>query len=170
MLALALIGFGALYLVANLLNLDADKLFWPLILILVGGILIFRPDIFRIDPDVKLGFVRNLDLDGNWKVENKSYMNFVGEFDLDLREAEIPAGETVIRLSGFVNEVKLRVPEDIGVRVDTSAFVTEGQPFDAEKTTYLLNGMHYKSEGYETAKQKIHLEMNCFVADVRLKS
>lgn len=168
-LALILIGIGSIYFAANLTNFNMDRIFWPLVFILAGGVLVFRPQFFRLNPEVKLGFVRELDLDGNWTVEEKQYLNFVGEFDLDMREADIPVGETVIRMSGFVNEVKMRLPEDVGVCLDTAAFVTEAQPFTDEKTTYIMNGLHYKTDEYEQAERKVRLEMNCFVADVKLR-
>lgn len=168
-LALILIGIGSIYFAANLTNFNMDRIFWPLVFILAGGVMVFRPQFLRLDPGVKLAFVRELDLDGNWIVEEKQYLNFVGEFDFDMREADIPVGETVIRMSGFVNEVKMWLPEDVGVRVDTSAFVTEARPFGEEKTTFILNGLHYQTDEYEQAERKVRLEMNCFVADVKLK-
>lgn len=167
-LAWVLIGIGAVYFVANLTNFNMSRIFWPLVLVIVGGILVFRPQIFRINSGVILAFVRELNLDGDWTVENKEYMNFVGDFDLDMREASIPVGETEIRMSGFVNEVKIWVPDNVGIRVDTNAFVTESKPFDDEEQTFILSGMHYHTDGYEQAEKKIRLEINCFVAEVRL--
>ena len=85
-----------------------------------------------------------------------------------MAHADIPAGETRIRASGFVNGITLIVPQGIGVMVSSLAFLTEARVFD-QKHTRFFDASQFTSEDYETAERKIHLDLSYFVADVKVK-
>jgi predicted membrane protein len=64
--------------------------------------------------------------------------------------------------------VKVYVPEDVGVSVSSSAFVTDARVL-GEKRDSFLAPVNIASANYETAKKKIHIESACFVGDIKVR-
>ena len=166
-LALILIGLGAVLLVGNLLNFDFGDIFWPIVIILFGLFLVFRPQV--INPvNAKVSFVGDIEVDETWDLAKDEVRMFVGDFHFDLENLDLPLGETNFRIYAFVGEVNMRVPKDIGVSISSEAFVTESK-IDGEKMENVFTGFDYKSEGYENAKKKFNLSMRCFVSEIKLR-
>jgi len=168
LLGLAIILIGVALLVGNVLDVDVWKLFWPALIILVGLALLFRPRLVgsrAATSQVLIGDIRRY---GQWQVTHQDFWIGVGDVKLDMTQAEIPPGETRINVSGFVADVKLTVPEGVGVAVSSSGFWAETRLF-GQKREALLTPVHLVSEGYETAERKIRLETSSFVADVKVR-
>jgi lia operon protein LiaF len=84
-----------------------------------------------------------------------------------MKEAEIPDGDTQIRVWSFVGDVRLYVPQDVGVSVFSSAFVAGVRLFGAKRDR-ILSPLEMTSDNYETAQRRIRLETTSFVGDVRV--
>ena len=95
-------------------------------------------------------------------------MVIIGNVRLDLSSADVPVGETKIRVFGFVGEVSLLVPEDVGVSISSSSFVTDARIF-GQKRDGLFYPVTFASEDYETAERKVHLETMHFVVNLRVR-
>ena len=92
---------------------------------------------------------------------------FAGDVRIDLRELDLPSGETVFTVTAFAGDVKLTAPQDVGVAITTMAFVTNSR-INGEKMEDILSGMDYATEGYKRANKSFKLVMQCFAAEVRL--
>ncbi len=163
-----IILFGLMFLIGNVFDVDVWALCWPFGLILLGVWLLLRPQL--IGPDMALrwrlfGPVRR---DGAWQVASEEVWLFVGDVILDLSHAEIPLGETLIRVFGFVGDVRLLAPESVGVAVLSTAFVTDAKMLGQKRESFLAP-VYLTSDGYETAERKVRLETTFFVADLRIK-
>lgn len=161
-----LIFLGLLVLLDNVfVDIDFGSLFWPLIFILVGVLIIVRPRMVNPETEVGVrlfGDVRHL---GEWEVNDAEYWSFIGDVKMDMREANIPIGETVLKMYGFIADFKLRVPDDVAVYVDNVGFITESRMF-GKRMGGFLTPIHWKSEDYETAKKKLNIEMVNFIGGV----
>jgi lia operon protein LiaF len=142
--------------------------FWAVALILLGIWMIFRPRWVRGGTEVSFLLLGDHDRFGAWQVTDQEFWSFVGDIDLDMTHAEIPTGETTIRAFGFVGDVKLRLPEDVGFSVSSTAFLTSANLF-GEKQDNLLVPYQISSANYETAERKIRLEATYFVVTVKLR-
>lgn len=167
-IAFALIILGAALITANIVGIDPDRLFWPLVLIAIGVLLIVRPKGFRPGDDVKYAFAGDYVYGKNWEVKSFDLRFFAGDVMLDLKEADFPDGETLFTISSFANEVDLQVPPEVGLKVVTNTFVTDAY-VDGIKKEYVFSGFTYKSDNYETAAKKFKLVTNCFVTDIKLR-
>lgn len=90
------------------------RVFWPAILILIG---------ISIMTSVRPGSKNNLAIMGGiektkatWKLESDTYTAIMGGIDLDLRMAEIPQGETDLKLTAIMGGIDIIVPHDITVK------------------------------------------------------
>ena len=164
-LGLGMILLGAIYLAANLLQIDLGRIFWPLILILVGVWMLLRP---RVAMDNWIGgarFIGDVSRRGAWQVVDQDIRSFVGDVDLDFSQAEVPDGETRFRIQSFVGDVDIIVPEGLGVSIAASGVVSEVR-FFGRKQTSVFGPVEMQTDGYAGAGKKIKITLDCFVSDV----
>jgi hypothetical protein len=166
-LGLAIILIGVLFLIGNLLKVDVGAL-WPVGLILLGLWLFLRPQLISSDTSTRQKLIGDVRRDGVWQVADEEIWLGVGDVRLDMTEAEIPPGESCIRVWSFVGDVKLSVPQGVGVSVSSSAFISDVRVLGQKREVFLAP-VHVASEDYGTAERKIRLETTCFVGDVRVR-
>ena len=159
---------GALLLIGAIFDIDVWGLICPAGLIALGVWLIYRT---RKDPregDVKIRFVGDTRRRGVWQPESEEIWAFVLETVLDFTEAELPDGETTYRYGAFVNEFKVTVPTNIGVAIQSFAFVTETRLFGTHEQTIMVP-FEWQSENFDTATKKVVLKPMCFYAEVKIQ-
>jgi lia operon protein LiaF len=167
-LGIVVILIGGVLLVGSLFDVDVWTLCWPTGLILLGVWLLLRPQLVSSDTSVRQKLIGDIRRRGEWQVADEEIWLGVGDVKLDMTSAEIPLGETRIRVWGFVGDVNLRVPQDVGVSVSCSAFVTDARVLGQRRERFLAS-FHMTSEDYETAERKIRLETTFFVGDIKVK-
>ncbi|MBW8012818.1 MAG: hypothetical protein FVQ83_16500 [Chloroflexi bacterium] len=166
--AILLIGIGGIMLTANFIEIDSSEIFWPLVLILIGIWFIFRPGLSQYGEVVRLKIIGEINRDGDWELKDEEILMFVGELDFDLTEAEIPLGETSLRILAFVSELDLRLPEGVGLSLSVNAFVSNAGIYEP-KQEYIFSGMNYTSDDYASAERKIRVVISSFVAEVKVR-
>jgi lia operon protein LiaF len=167
-LAWILIGFGALLLIGNIFGIHFGDIFWPLVIITIGLLLIFRPQL--ISPaHAKYLFAGDVRVDKTWDMSKTEIRMFAGDVKIDLAELNLPSGETDFTVTAFASEVEIVAPQDVGVSITTTAFVTESR-INGKKMEYVFSGMDFVTEGYEEANKKFNLIMQCFSAEIRMET
>jgi len=159
---------GLIFLIGNVLNINVWAFCWPMGLILLGVWLLLRPRLVGPDTAVRQKLLGDIHRDGPWQVTDEEFWIGVGEVDLDMTHADIPVGETKIRVFGFVGDVDVFVPEGVGIVVSSTAFVTDARVL-GQKRDGILFPFHHASDDYETAEHKIRLEVTSFVVDIKIK-
>jgi lia operon protein LiaF len=163
-----LILIGVLILAGSIFDINIWGFFWPVLLILLGLWVLIRPRWVGPRGAVEFLFFNNLRRKGVWQVKNEEIWSFLGDVYLDLTGAEIPTGESVYRIYGFIGDVDLIVPQDVGVKVSSAAFINEVKVF-GRKQSSILFPVENASENYETAERKIRLDVAFFISDVKIK-
>lgn len=163
--AIFLITTGAMMIFALLAGRDTGALFWPVAFIFIGVWFIVRPKSAHGGTQ-KLRLATDIDMDGEWQVQDEDILAFAHDIDYDLSDAVIPPGETNIQLTAFATELSLRVPEEVGLAINTHAFVTESKMF-GDKQEYIMTGLHYTSPNYAEAARKIRFVINSFAVEIK---
>ena len=163
-----LVAIGLIYLIGNVLNVNFWAFFWPLLLIALGAWFILREQMAGSDTEVQMKLLGDVHRDGPWQVKDEEIWLVVGDVRLDLMSAEIPPGETTLSLYGFVGDVKVVVPQDVGLRISSRAFVSDAKIMGGKEDSFLAP-VHYVSDDYDTAERKIRLTMTYFVADLTVR-
>jgi len=163
-----LILIGVMILAGAIFDVNMWSFFWPVMLILVGFWILVRPRWVSPKGPVEFLFFNNLRRKGAWQVKNEEIWSFLGDVYLDLTSAEIPAGETVYRIYGFIGDVDLVVPQGVGVSVSSAAFINEVKVLGRKQSSILLP-VDLASEDYETVERKIRLDVAFFISDVKIK-
>jgi hypothetical protein len=164
----AIIVIGLIALIGSIFDVDLGRFLCPTILILAGVWLLVRPRMVRSGTLLTTKLLGDVRRSGEWQVVEEEITLGVGDIELDMTHANIPAGETRIRAFGFVNGIRLIVPEGVGVIVSSMAFLTEAKIFD-QKHTRFFAASQFASDDYETAERKVHLDLSYFVADVKVR-
>ena len=167
LLGAAIILVGALLLVGSVLDIDVSALFWPILLILLGLGLLLRPRLITADTRAHYKLLGDFRREGAWQVADQEFWLAIGDVKLNMSEAQIPAGETRLRVWTFVSDVKLTVPKDVGVSLSCTAFVSEAKVFGRKRES-ILAPLRFDSEDYAGAERKIRMELTGFVAEVKV--
>ena len=163
-----LVGLGALFLLNTWLHINVWGLFWPGLLILLGVVILARSR--TVTPGTRsvfvlLGDVRRF---GAGPLANEDVWVGIGDMDYDLTQAEIPTGETILRVQGLIGDVKLLMPVGVGLAINASGFITDATVLGQHQDIF-LNTYRYTSDDYATAERKVRLDTSFFITDVKVK-
>ena len=162
-----LILFGGLILVSNLLGINFWAVCWPTGLMFLGLWVILRPRMLPEGTDFDYRFIGDIRREGTWAVTDEEMWMLIGDAKLDLTQAEIPTGETRLRVSGFIGDVKLTLPAEVGLRIDAFGAVNQIK-IDGDKQEHIFTPLDYESENYASAERQVHLEANFFVNEIKV--
>jgi lia operon protein LiaF len=104
-----------------------------------------------------------------WELRPMSISHFIGDTNLDLTKAQIPIGETRIYVSSFIGDVKVFVPNDLGVglQVVSSCLIGDVKVLD-QKRGGLFNQMSVETPSYADADKRVVIVVSSFIGDVRV--
>lgn len=168
LLGFFLILFGSFALLGAFTNIDVGDLFWPSVLIVLGVWFLIRPRIVKDGSQAHIQILGDVLRSGQWPVTSQEFWIGIADIDLDLTQAEIPAGVTTFRIVGFIGDIDLTVPEGIGVAVEAMGMVSTIRFLD-RKGDYFLTPVHLKTDGYQEAERKVVLETTAFIGDLKIR-
>jgi hypothetical protein len=163
-----LILLGVFSLLNQLLpNVRLGRFVGPLILVGLGLLMILRPRM--AGPGVKvripiLGDIRNT---GVWEVTRHEFWWFVGTNRLDFSEARFPAVDGTVRIIGLVNDIRITLPDDVGLSVVSNALVMEYSGLFG-KQEKLINPVKDQTPNYETADKRVQVESFALVSEIKV--
>jgi len=163
-----LILMGLTSFISSVFHIDMGAICFPLALILIGVFMLFGPRLKFMGENARFQPLGDLRERGAWQVENLEYWTFVGGASLDMREAEIPPGETTIRLYGFVGDAKLYLPAEVGYRIESTGFLTSSK-IEGVKSDIFVSTLRRQSDNYAEAERTIRLETFYFVLDLKVQ-
>ena len=160
---------GIFFLLGNLFDFNLWAVCFPLGLILLGLFVLFRPRMVGPDTTSHVAFVDEAERAGPWALTHEEHWSFVLDATFDLTKADIPPGETLIRAFGFVNDVEIIVPADVGLALDLASFVTSLKIDGAEEDSFLAP-VHWRSDGYKGMERRVRFELTQFVGDIKVRT
>lgn len=167
-IGIAIMLIGVMSLVGNIFDIDVGSLCWPTVLIAAGILLLLRPQLLNPDTPGRLKLLGDVRRRGAWQVTDEDIWIGIGDVRLDMTDADVPVGETRIRVSSFVGDVRMSVPEDVGVSVSSTAFVTDARVLGQRRDCF-LTPFELSSDDYETAERRVRLETLSFVGNLRVR-
>jgi len=104
-----------------------------------------------------------------WELRPMNISHFIGDTTLDLTKAQIPVGETRVYVSSFIGDVKVFVPNDlgIGIQVVSSSLIGDVKVL-GQKRGGLFNQMSVETPFFGDADKRVVLIVNSFIGDVRV--
>lgn len=165
---IAIILIGVALLLGNIFDIDFGVYCWPTFLILLGVWLLVKPQMTDPDTTLTQKFIGDVYRSGDWEVNDEEFWAFVLDYDLDFTKAMIPKGETRLRANAFVNEFDVIVPENVGVSVTATGFVSTLK-VNGEEREAILSPVKWETADFATAERRIRLEVNSFVSEITVR-
>lgn len=165
---IGLILLGLFALIDVLTGINLWGLVFPLILIGIGILLILRPRMAGREVQVQMSILGDLRKKGAWEVGTHEIWLLIGSIRLDFTDAVFLPGEPKIKLFGFVNDLKVILPEDVGLYLTSSAFVSEFKG-TSDKEERILNPLTYETPNYTSADKRVQVEVLGFVSEIQVK-
>lgn len=163
-----LIGLGIIFFLGTVFQIDIGAFCLPVALIVAGVLLVLRPNLSGRGGAGRVVLVGDVDRRGDWQVDDAEYWVGVVDMDLDMTQARIAEGETVINSYGFVTDLTLRIPQDVGYMLDGAGFVVQGEVY-GRKTENILAPVHIESPNYASASRRIKVNVVGFVVELKIK-
>jgi predicted membrane protein len=167
-IGVAIVLIGVVFLIGNIFDVDVGSLCCPVALIAAGVLILMRPQLLDPDTPSRLKLLGDVRRRGAWQVVDEELWVGIGDVRLDMTQADIPVGETRIRVFSFVGTLRVSVPDGVGVSVSSTAFVTDARVLD-HRQDYFATPFEMSSDGYETAERKVRLEVLAFVGNLRIR-
>lgn len=163
-----LIFMGLISLAEAVWKIDLGKFFWPILLIAVGILILVRPPIhWWWGSDSR--FVTETKRSGEWFAKDETINGFIGDTTLDFSQTILPDGETRYKLNGFVGDITVKTIDSVGVKVRASCFVSDVKVF-GESNSGVMAPVEAHTTNFESAPKKVVVDVNFFVADVKVES
>jgi predicted membrane protein len=167
-IGISLLVLGLFALLEVLTGVDLWGLIFPLLLIGIGILLIFRPRVAGKQIQVETPILGDVRKKGAWQVAEHEIWLLVGTTRLDFTNAEFTDGEGQIKLFGFVNDLKIILPADVALRIYSSSFVSEFKAPEG-KQERIMSELSYETPGYETAEKRVRIQALGFVSEIQIK-
>ncbi len=158
---------GILLLADNFLNIDIGRLIFPAILIGLGIWVITRPRMVEPDTEPHFTLLGDLERSGQFEAKNEEFWVFVGDIDLDYTKSQFPENNLRVRVYGFVADIELRIPPEVGVSLTSDGFVVNTK-INGQKKEVVISGQKWQSPNYESAARKMDIQTAFFVSDVKI--
>jgi len=110
-----------------------------------------------------IGHVRS-DMSG-WTVDDAVVSTVFGDISLDLRQAELPEGETQLTLLCWLGTIQVRVPLDVAVDVTAQAIVGTVDVL-GRREEGMVRDIRVQSERYEQQPRRLRMRLSTFVGEL----
>jgi len=165
---IVLVSLGFIALVEAVFMVDLWRFIGPLILIGLGVLLVFRPQFAGQEIHVQMPILGEIRKTGAWEASQHEIWWFVGTNRLDFTDAVFPHGDAKVRIIGFVAEVRLILPEDVGLRVESSSIVSDLTSREGKQERF-LSFLEYETPNFLNAKKRVTLQTIAFVSEIKVK-
>lgn len=166
LIGIFLIVMGILALISNLTGINFSSFCFPTSLILLGVLVLLRPRMVKAGTRVDCMLLGEYKRSGLWAVEPAEIWSGIGEVKLDFTQAEIPTGETTVRIYHFVGDVVLRPGAAMGLMLSANGMLNTVKWMGARQDNF-LNALQLSTPNYDQAERKVKVDVTNFVGDIK---
>lgn len=167
-LGLALVALGLMSIIGIVFGINLWSLCWPAALIAAGVWMLARPRLHFGGENVTIRPLADIKRFGAWQVRPEEIWIFVGDVELDLARAEIPQGITTLRIFGFVGDIDLFVPREVGLTVVSNAFISDARLDENKRESFLLP-VELSTPNDPAAAQRVRVETFFFISEIKAR-
>lgn len=169
LIGVVLIAAGILFLFSSLLDISIAAWCWPIGLILLGIFLFLRPRMLETGTGSSVVFIGESERSGQWSVRPEEMWYFISDTDLDFTKADFPSGETILRLIGFIGEIGLTIPADVGLTVRSSALVTSLKETGFPEEDTVFGTVDWQSPDFKATERRVRVEVTSFISEIKIR-
>ena len=166
-LGVVLIITGLLALISNLTGIDFSSICFPVGLILLGLLVMVRPKTVAGDTLVRFHLIGDIKRDGMWLLTPAEFWCGIGDVELDFSRADVPPGETPVRIYLLIGDVRLRNGAGQGLALKTTGLLHSVQ-WLGTKQDHFLNSVQFTTANYGQSERKIRVEVTTLIGDIQV--
>lgn len=102
-----------------------------------------------------------------FSLESKDYWIGVGSIELNLTQAIIPEGETVLRASGLIGSINIYLPSQLPARVSGMTQIGSVELLGTQEGGFVKH-TSFQSPGFEEAEQRLVLDLSMICGEIRV--
>jgi hypothetical protein len=99
------------------------------------------------------------------RVEDGVIATVFGDITLDLRSADLPPGETELRLLCWIGTVTVLLPPEVGIDVTAQSLLGGVRVLERHEEG-VVNDIHVTSEGYASRPRRLLMRLSSLVGEV----
>lgn len=103
----------------------------------------------------------------NWPLKPLDIHTTIGDFYLDFSKAYIPEEETTVKIKSRIGDVKMLIPEDIPIKINSKTKVGDIRLFDL-KSTEAKPHLYFESPNYNEGIKKIDITIEIGIGSIRI--
>ncbi|WP_165820796.1 cell wall-active antibiotics response protein LiaF [Pueribacillus theae] len=107
-------------------------------------------------------------MNDRYELEDLTISHGIGDVKIDLTKAIIPAGETVLVVSGWIGDIDIYVPYDLDVSINASVTIGELEVF-GNKQSGISRSLSKRTESYTSAEKKVKLILSLTIGDIDVR-
>ncbi len=165
-LGIVLIAVGLLAILDRWLGISLGRVFFPLLLIALGVWVMLRPS--RVAAGTRVAQQLFGDVVRRDTVADEDILVLLGDVKIDWRAADWPSTPVQVRVSGLLGDVRVKVPEDVGVALDCRLAIGSLRLDDRKQDAFFAQ-TQLRTDGYEDARWKLAIEVTHLLGDVRIE-
>lgn len=100
-----------------------------------------------------------------WRVDDAVIRTVIGDINLDLRDAELPEGETELTLLCWLGTVTVRVPAHVGVDVQAQSIVGTIEALDVREEG-IIRDISIQTDDFASASTRLRLRLSTVVGEI----
>jgi predicted membrane protein len=162
---LVLIGFFSIF--DSLFHINLWAFLFPVLLIAFGVFIITRQSSVSENTQFVFKFIGEITKNGYWQVSAQEIWCFVGDMTFDFHQAEIPDGETEIKIIGFVTEIDVIKPDSAALKFSGNSFISSSK-VNGNKQDHFLSPYEYQDPEYPHSNKKVNLKVWSFVGEQKI--
>jgi lia operon protein LiaF len=163
-----LITIGVVSLAGVIFHINFASLCLPIGLITIGLFFILRPGLQSRNAKNHVYLAGNVRRSGQWQVASEEVWIIICDVDLDFSTARIPAGETIIQIFGLIGDIKILLPGDVGISVNSEGIFSEVK-FFGDKNESVMTGINQATPNYAASERRIRLETGFIFSDIKIQ-
>lgn len=102
---------------------------------------------------------------GEWRVDDAVVRTVIGDIHLDLRDAELPEGETELTLLCWLGTIQVRVPSHVAVDVEAQTFVGTVDVLGVREEG-VIRDVATRTYGYERSTHRLRLRLSTVIGEL----
>lgn len=163
----ALVIFGLFAIINSLFHINLWAFIFPILLIGFGVFIITRESSMSENTQLLFKFIGELTRNGYWQVSAQEIWCFVGDMTFDFRQAEIPEGETEIKIIGFVTDIDVIKPDSAALKFNGNSFISSSK-VDGNKQDHFLAPYEFEDPEYAQSNKKVNMKVWSFVGEHKI--
>ncbi|MBM3139821.1 MAG: hypothetical protein FJZ92_06280 [Chloroflexi bacterium] len=112
-----------------------------------------------------IGHVRSAE---GWTVNDGVIQTALGDIEIDLRDGELPEGETDLTMLCWIGEIEVRAPAALGLDVTAQAILGTVDVL-GRREDGVIRDIHVRTPGYDARPSRVRMRLSTVIGEITVR-